>query len=98
MIKYNDKVVELSGKVEENTRKDVEVPTKLIPMPKPPPLFPQRLIKKTDDGTYRRFITMLKHLSIKFPLVEALEQMSGYEKFMKDLVTKKKISHFWGWW
>ncbi|XP_070020238.1 uncharacterized protein [Nicotiana sylvestris] len=29
-------------------------------------------------------------LSINVPLVEALEQMSGYAKFMKDLVTKKR--------
>ncbi|XP_070003408.1 uncharacterized protein [Nicotiana sylvestris] len=29
-------------------------------------------------------------LSINVPLVEALEKMSGYAKFMKDLVTKKR--------
>ncbi|XP_070023026.1 uncharacterized protein [Nicotiana sylvestris] len=33
---------------------------------------------------------MMKSLSINVPLVEALEQMSGYAKFMKDLVTKKR--------
>ncbi|XP_049357042.1 uncharacterized protein LOC125821699 [Solanum verrucosum] len=33
---------------------------------------------------------MLKQLSVNIPLVEALEQMQGYAKFMKDLVTKKK--------
>ncbi|XP_070043303.1 uncharacterized protein [Nicotiana tomentosiformis] len=32
---------------------------------------------------------MMKRLSINVPLVEALEQMPGYAKFMKDLVTKK---------
>ncbi|XP_070008365.1 uncharacterized protein [Nicotiana sylvestris] len=32
---------------------------------------------------------MMKSLSIKVPLVKALEQMSGYAKFMKDLVIKK---------
>ena len=31
----------------------------------------------------------MKQLSINVPLVEALEQMLGYSKFMKDLVTKK---------
>ena len=62
---------------------------KVIPMPRPPPPFPQRLVKKTEDGKYRRFITMLKQLSINVPLVEALEQIPGYAKFMKDLVTKK---------
>ncbi|XP_070045914.1 uncharacterized protein [Nicotiana tomentosiformis] len=33
---------------------------------------------------------MMKSLSINVPLVEALEQMPGYEKFMKDLMTKKR--------
>ena len=33
---------------------------------------------------------MLKQLSVNVPLVEALEQMPGYAKFMKDLVTKKR--------
>ncbi|XP_070005558.1 uncharacterized protein [Nicotiana sylvestris] len=33
---------------------------------------------------------MMKSLSINVPLVEALEKMPGYTKFMKDLVTKKR--------
>ena len=37
---------------------------------------------------------MLKQLSINVPLVEALEQMPGYAKFMKDLVTKKRSVTF----
>ena len=49
---------------------------KVIPMPRPPPPpLPQRLVKKTEDGKYRRFITMLKQLSINVPLVEAFEQI-----------------------
>ena len=52
---------------------DAEVPKKVTPMPRPPPPFPQRLVKKTEDGKYRRFITMLKQLSINVPFVEALE-------------------------
>jgi len=32
---------------------------------------------------------MMKSLSINVPLLEEHEQMSGYAKFMKDLVTKK---------
>ena len=92
--KDNDKVVEVSGKVEDNIGNDAEVPKKVTPMPRPPPPFPQRLVKKTEDGKYRRFITMLKQLSINVPLVEALEQMPGYAKFMKDLVTKKRSVTF----
>ena len=93
VIKDNDKVVEVSGAVEDNSGKDAEVTTKVIPMPRPP-IFPQRLVKNTEDGKYRRFITMLKHLSINVPLVEALEKMPGYAKFMKDLVTKKRSVTF----
>ena len=37
---------------------------------------------------------MLKQLSINVRLLEALEQMPGYAKFMKDLVTKKRSVTF----
>ena len=37
VIKDNDKVIEGRGEVEYNTGKDVEVPIKVIPMPRPPP-------------------------------------------------------------
>ena len=37
---------------------------------------------------------MLKQLSINVPLVRSLEQMPGYAKFMKDLVTKKRSVTF----
>ena len=90
--KDNDKVVEGSGEAEDSTGKDAEVSIKVIPMPRPP--LPQRLVKKTEDGKYRRFITMLKQISINVPLVEALEQMPDYTKFMKDLVTKKRSVTF----
>ena len=76
--KDNDNVVNGSGEAEGSNGKDAEVPIKVIPMTRPPPPFPQRLVKKSEDGKYRRFITMLKQLSINVPLVEALEQMPGY--------------------
>ena len=40
------------------------------------------------------FITMLKQLSINVRLIEALEQMCGYAKFMKDMVTIKTSISF----
>ena len=87
-------VVKGSGEAEENNIKDAEVPIKVIPISRTPPPFPKRIVKKTEDGKYRRFITMLKQLSINVPLVEALEQMPGYVMFMKDLVTKKRLDTF----
>ena len=66
----------------------------MSPMPIPPPTFPQRLVKKTKDGKYQHFITMVIQFSINVLLIKALEQMSGYAKFMKDMVTKKKLVSF----
>ncbi|XP_047252281.1 uncharacterized protein LOC124887134 [Capsicum annuum] len=37
---------------------------------------------------------MLKQLTINLSLVEALEQMPGYARFMKDLVMKKQTVSF----
>ena len=51
-------------------------------------------MKKTEDGKYRRFITMLKQLSINVPLVEAFEQIPIYAMFMKDLITKTTLVTF----
>ena len=72
--KDDDKVVKGSGKAEESTGKDAEVPIKVILMTRPPPPFLQRLVKKIEDGKYRCFITMFMQLSIHVPLVEGLSK------------------------
>ncbi|XP_070027757.1 uncharacterized protein [Nicotiana sylvestris] len=59
-------------------------------MSRPPHPYPQRLANQNSENQFKKFIDMMKSLSINVPLVEALEQMSGYAKFMKDLVTKKR--------
>ena len=64
MRKDNDNMVQGNGEAEGSNGKDAEVPIKVIPMPRPPSPFPHRLVKKSEDGKYRRFITMLKRLSI----------------------------------
>ncbi|XP_070050021.1 uncharacterized protein [Nicotiana tomentosiformis] len=61
---------------------------------KPPPLYPRRLAKKNGENQFKKFIYMMKSLSINVSLVEALEQMPGYAKFMKDLVIKKRSMNF----
>ena len=37
---------------------------------------------------------MLKQLSVNVILIEALEEMPGYAKFMKDMVTKNRLFSF----
>ena len=68
-IRKEDDVIEVREKSENATEKEAEIPQKVVPIPRPPPPFPQRLVKKTEDGKYRRFITMFKKLSINIPLI-----------------------------
>ncbi|XP_049405221.1 uncharacterized protein LOC125868667 [Solanum stenotomum] len=91
MVETKDDEIEVIGESKNATKKEAEVTQKVVPMPRPLPPFPQRLVQKTEEGKYHRFITMLKQLSINVPLIEALEQMHGYAKIMKDLVTKKRV-------
>ncbi|XP_069144435.1 uncharacterized protein [Solanum lycopersicum] len=94
VIRGDDEVVEVTGELGEKTGKEVEVPQKVTPMPRPPPPFPQRLVKKIEDGKYRCFITMLKQLYINVLLIDALKQMYSYAKCMKVMVTKKRSISF----
>nr|XP_016474235.1 PREDICTED: uncharacterized protein LOC107796032 [Nicotiana tabacum] len=66
------------------------VPKAKAPLPRPPPPYTQRLAKQKNENQFKKFIDMIKSLSINVPLVEALEQMPDYSMFMKDLVTKKR--------
>ncbi|XP_049369893.1 uncharacterized protein LOC125834784 [Solanum verrucosum] len=73
------------------TEKGVEGIMPLQQISRPPPPFPQSHKKKAEDGKFVKFITMLRKLSVNIPLVDALEHMPRYAKFMKDLVTKKRV-------
>ncbi|XP_070007290.1 uncharacterized protein [Nicotiana sylvestris] len=66
------------------------MPKAKAPLPRPIPPYPQRLAKQKSENQFKKFIEMMKSLSINVPLVEALEQIPIYAKFMKDLVTKKR--------
>ncbi|XP_070015283.1 uncharacterized protein [Nicotiana sylvestris] len=70
---------------------ELVLPKAKAPMPRPAPPYPYMLSKQTGKNQFKNFIDMMKSLSINVPLVEALEKMPGYGKFMKDLVTKKRL-------
>ncbi|KAK4265062.1 hypothetical protein QN277_026164 [Acacia crassicarpa] len=59
-------------------------------MPKPHPPFPQRLKKQGQEKQFKQFLDMLRQLHINMPLVEALEQMPSYVKFLKEILSKKR--------
>ncbi|TMW97799.1 hypothetical protein EJD97_004963 [Solanum chilense] len=86
----DNQVVKYNGELVDKVAKEAEIPQKVIPVPRPPLPFPQRWVKKTQDGKYRYFITMLKQFSINVSLREDLEQIPCYDKCMKDMVIKKR--------
>ncbi|XP_070018336.1 uncharacterized protein [Nicotiana sylvestris] len=69
---------------------DMVVPKNKAPLPRPPPSYPQRLENQTNENQFKKFIDMMKSLSINVPLVEAIEKIPSYAKFMKNLVTKMR--------
>ncbi|XP_009594289.1 uncharacterized protein [Nicotiana tomentosiformis] len=79
---------------EEAKEKVKETPKTLAPIPRPPPPFPQRLARKVDDSKLEKFYDILKQLSVNILFVEAFQEMSGFAKYLKDLITKKKTTKY----
>ncbi|XP_070049791.1 uncharacterized protein [Nicotiana tomentosiformis] len=107
VVKANEEVrIDIDDNEEEdqeevNPSRDhiIDIPEPVVqkakaPMPRPPHPYPQKLAKQNGENQFTKFIDMMKSLSINVPLVETLEKMPGYAKFMKDLVTKKRAMNF----
>ncbi|XP_042030767.1 uncharacterized protein LOC121777542 [Salvia splendens] len=52
--------------------------------------FPQVIQKKKKDEQFSKFWEIFKKVQINIPLIEALQQMPGYVKFLKEAIPKKK--------
>ncbi|XP_019230632.1 PREDICTED: uncharacterized protein LOC109211546 [Nicotiana attenuata] len=84
-------------KVQKENREEVkekvkETPKALPPIPRPPPPFPQRLARKIDDSKLEKFYDILKQLTVNIPFVEAFQEIAGFDKYLKDLITKKRTT------
>nr|XP_016485247.1 PREDICTED: uncharacterized protein LOC107805687 [Nicotiana tabacum] len=51
--------------------------------------FPQRLVKQKKADQYKKFMEMLRQIQLNIPLMDALREMPGYAKMMKDLMSRK---------
>ncbi|XP_070008548.1 uncharacterized protein [Nicotiana sylvestris] len=94
-IDIDENVKETQEEVNLSRNQIIDIPEPVLqkakaPMPRPPPSYPQRLAKQNGENQFKKFIDMMKSISINVSLVETMEQMPGYAKFMKDLVTKKR--------
>ncbi|MFV1207918.1 hypothetical protein, partial [Klebsiella pneumoniae] len=74
VIRGDDEVVEVSGDLGDKTVKEVEVPQMVTPMPRPPPQFPQRLIKKDRGWKILTFYHYAQTAFHQCPLTETIEQ------------------------
>ncbi|XP_009594056.2 uncharacterized protein [Nicotiana tomentosiformis] len=52
-------------------------------------LSEQRLAKQKKDDQYRKFMEMPRQIQLNIPLMDALREMPGYAKIMKDLMSQK---------
>ncbi|XP_070041471.1 uncharacterized protein [Nicotiana tomentosiformis] len=94
-IDIDDNVEETQEEVNPSREYVIDIPEPVVqeakaPIPRPPLPYPQRIAKKNSENRFKKFIDTMKSLSINVSLIEALEQMPDYAKFMKDFVTKKR--------
>ncbi|XP_058759898.1 uncharacterized protein LOC131633204 [Vicia villosa] len=75
--------------VSEPVTKEKEVePKPTIKLP-----FPTRNKKKGQhEKNFEKFLEMFKKIELNIPVLEALEQMPTYAKFMKDIISKKRTT------
>ncbi|XP_047264289.1 uncharacterized protein LOC124896675 [Capsicum annuum] len=78
--KSNEEVEEVK-KPQGEARSTIQVPL----------LFHQHLHKKEKGDKLRKFKAKLSNLSINIPLLEAIQEILGYAKLMKKLISKKKL-------
>ena len=89
-------IAKIAEDVERIVKKPVSDTPKKVEVQKPKydekPIipYPQRLRKNKLDKQFGKFMDIFKKLHINIPFAEALEQMSGYVKFMKDILSKKR--------
>ncbi|XP_059292238.1 uncharacterized protein LOC132045682 [Lycium ferocissimum] len=72
---------------EQHPPKKGGLPSDTIPNPK----MGERLVKKKEDAKFKKIYDQLKQLSLNFPFLEAVKEMPGFPKDLKDLLTKKKM-------
>ncbi|XP_012829654.1 PREDICTED: uncharacterized protein LOC105950833 [Erythranthe guttata] len=82
-----------SGKIKatEAAEEGTNVPSetsKATVTPAPPIPYPQRFQPPKLNAEYQSFVDKMKEIRINIPLIEALQQMPKWVKFVKELVTK----------
>ncbi|XP_015159334.1 uncharacterized protein [Solanum tuberosum] len=59
------------------------------PKVKPPPPFPQKFRKQKEEKCFGKFIEFLKEVHVNLPLIDVLQGIPKYAKYLKDVVANK---------
>ncbi|XP_070013129.1 uncharacterized protein [Nicotiana sylvestris] len=76
-IDIDESVEETQEEVNPSREHVSDMPKAKAPMPRPPPSYPQRLAKQNNENQFKKFIDMMKRLSINVPLVETMKRPLG---------------------
>nr|XP_016451012.1 PREDICTED: uncharacterized protein LOC107775755 [Nicotiana tabacum] len=92
---FNEKsaTIESESEKSKESEKQAEEAVAKQPPPlvsRPPPPFPQRLQKVKDNVAYKKFHDILKQVQINIPLVDILQEVPKYAKYIKDIVANKR--------
>ncbi|XP_047251455.1 uncharacterized protein LOC124886627 [Capsicum annuum] len=80
----NDKVAKNSIKLGYLKEKSTEEVKNMLPLP-----FPQRQIKVREDAMFKKFFDTFKEFYINLDLLDVLQGMPKYVKYLGDVVTNK---------
>ena len=68
---------------EQEQKKKAQAYTPAVP-------FPQRLQKARREEQFSKFLDIFKKIEINIPFVEAINQMTNYAKFQKEILRKER--------
>ena len=89
----NDKDTSASTSHKEEVVQKEPFPEVVKPTVKPyvPPIpFPGWLRKRKEDEEHEKFLDVFKKLEVNIPLTDALKQVPHYERYLKEVTSKKR--------
>ena len=79
----NNQIEQLKGSNDQKKKEGVPAYTPAVP-------FPQRLQKSRKEEQFSKFLDIFKKIKINIPFAEVISQMPLYEKFLKEILSKKR--------
>ncbi|KAK4708784.1 hypothetical protein R3W88_029709 [Solanum pinnatisectum] len=79
-----------SKESERNESEIVAQEERVQPIVKLPPLFPQKFKKQKEDECFGKFLSLLKQVHINLLLVDVLQGIPRYAKYVKEIVANKR--------